>query len=453
MTFGLVVLLASAVFAWWLSGARSLAYLLYYLSFAPFLTLSTTDGGMQGLDDFGSSVVFTKLVLRAGTAAAVVALLVTRRAAARPLGDPRYLPILFFVLWTTLGLPRAPDPSVALMRLGELVAFVLLGVLLWNDAARAPSLRCVLRWHALALLPLIVVTAVYARLDPGLALHVAENGMVRAGNRLINAESLGTVGALLTLWASYELKDPPERRERWWRERLVPAICVLAGAATLVMARSRTAMTATLLAEIVLWSSTLRGSRRQWACGLALGLAALLWTSFNVETIETWFLRGDSVANLRTGTGRTELWAHLFEDAVRLHPLVGNGYLNLSESGGFWHAGTYWTNAHNAYLAALLFAGVPGFFALLAILALPLRTAWIRAREFDSDRGAWLAIFALGLLAAISNGTSFGICGWPNPLMLFFFALFPIAVIGVRRRAARTSDVELDGPLRAGARA
>lgn len=234
---------------------------------------------------------------------------------------------------------------------------------------------------------------------------------------------------------------------------MVPALCVLAGAATLVMARSRTAMTATLLAEFVLWSSTLRGSRRQWACGLALGLAALLWTSFNVETIEAWFLRGDSVANLRTGTGRTELWAHLFEDAVRLHPLVGNGYLNLSESGGFWHAGTYWTNAHNAYLAALLFAGVPGFVALLAILALPLRMAWIRARQFDSDRGAWFAIFAIGLLAAISNATSFGICGWPNPLMLFFFALFPVAVIGVRRRAAPTSDVELEGPWRAGARA
>ena len=39
MITGLLVLLASALIAWWIAGARSLAYLLYYLSFAPFVTL------------------------------------------------------------------------------------------------------------------------------------------------------------------------------------------------------------------------------------------------------------------------------------------------------------------------------------------------------------------------------------------------------------------------------
>ncbi|MCK6445169.1 MAG: O-antigen ligase family protein [Planctomycetes bacterium] len=455
MIFGLAALICSAFAAWWLSGARSVAYLCYYLSFAPFVTLSATEGGLAGADGFGSEVVLIKALLRVGTAALIVGLLVTRRSALGALADARFLAIPFFVLWATLGLVRGPDPSLGFLRLGELTVFVALGLLLWSES-RGRTLRTLLRWHALALLPLLTITAIYARLDPGLALHVAENGLVRAGNRLINAESLGTAGALLTVWASYELQAGRSFETSWWRERLLPTVCLVAGAATLVLARSRTAMLATVVAEVVLWFATMRASRRQWAFALTLLLGALVWGAFHTQAIEAWVLRGDSVASLRTGTGRTELWAHLFEDSVRLHPFVGNGYIQLSETGGFWHAGSYWTNAHNAYLAALLFAGIPGLLAMLIVLGLPLRTSWLRARAAGAEHGAWRAVFALGILAAINNATSFGICGWPNPLMLFFFALYPLAVFGPQAgraapRAERVDVNEAGGP--AGARA
>lgn len=431
MILGLVALIGSSIAAWWLSGSRSIAYLCYYLSFAPFVTLSATEGGLAGADGFGSQVVLVKALLRVGTAAVIVGMLATRRNPFGALADARFLAAPFFVLWATLGLVRGPDPTLGFVRLGELAVFVLLGLLLWSES-RGRSLRTLLRWHALALVPLLVITALYARLDPGLALHVAENGLVRAGNRLINAESLGTAAALLTVWASYELQAGRAFETVWWRERLLPAVCLAAGAATLVLARSRTAMLATVIAEIVLWFATLRASRPQWAVALVFMLAALAWGAFHTQEIESWVLRGDSVESLRTGTGRTELWAHLFEDSVRLHPFVGNGYINLSESGGFWHAGSYWTNAHNAYLAALLFAGIPGLVAMLITIGMSLLTSWHRARGAGSEAGEWRAVFALALLMAINNTTSFGICGWPNPLMLFFFAFYPLVVFGPR---------------------
>ncbi len=446
MIIGLLVLLASALIAWWLSGSRSVAYLLYYLSFTPFVTLELSDGGLQSMDGLDSALVLVKAIVRAASAAGILFLLLRRPRAVALLVDLRLLPAMFFLMWALLGLMTTREPMLPLIRLGELAVFIAVGAVLWADSLRTDSLRRILRWHALAVLPLISITAYYMKVQPDLAMHVSEDGIVRMGNRLINAESLGTVSALLLLWSSFELKEPRERLEGWSRERLLPAVCLILGAVTLVLARSRGAMITAILGEMVLWSPIFGGTRRQWISSFSLFGVVFLWIAMHLGLVESWFLRGDSVANLRSGTGRTELWTHLFEDAAQQHPLLGNGYLSLSEKGGFWHAGNYWTHAHNAYLAALLYTGLPGFLAIATIVFLPIRAAWRRARTACDERGAWTLILAFSVLAASSNLTSFGICGWPNPLMLFFFALFPIAVCGPRRPRAIEEETSAPDP-------
>lgn len=441
MITGLLVLLASALIAWWLSGARSAAYLLYYVSFTPFVTLDLTEGGLQTTDELGSALVLVKVIVRAASAAGILFLLVRRSRALALFVNPRLFPAVFFLLWALLGLMSTREPLLPLLRLGELAVFVAVGAVLWAESLRTDSLRCILRWHALALLPLITITAYYVKTHPALAVHISEDGMVRMGNRLINAETLGTVSALLLLWSSFELKEPRERREGWMRERLLPMFCLALGAATLVLARSRAAMIAAIIGEVILWSPFFGATRRRWISSIAVLGLALVWLAMHPGDVEAWFLRGDSVASLRSATGRTGLWAHLFEDAGQEHPLLGNGYLNLSEKGGFWHAGSYWTNAHNAYLGALLYTGLPGFLAISTLVFLPIRAAWRRARTACSERGAWTLVLAFSVLAASSSLTSFGICGWPNPLMLFFFALFPIAVCGPRDSRAVEEEV------------
>lgn len=435
MSFGFILLVCSAVAAWWIAGARSFAYLVYYLCFVPFVTLDLTDGGLQAVGDFTSDHVLLKMAVRLGTAALVVLLLARRRRAFGVLADPRVAPAVFLVVWASLGLFEAREPLVPVFRLGELAVFVLAGAVLWSDSIRGAPLRSVLRWHALALLPLVAITLAYLAIHPELAVHVGADGMVRMGNRLLNAETLGTTGAVLVLWGTYELKEPRAHTEAWWRERAVPALCLAVAVAVLLLARSRTAMIATIIGQLVLWSPLFGATRRQWLSSAAFFALVLVFAALNPDEIERWFLRGEGVANLRSGTGRTELWAHLLDEAVPARPILGNGYLHLSAEGGFWHAGTNWTNAHNAYLGALLYAGIPGLLAVLAILALPIKNAFRRARDAGrgaAERSAWTLVLAFASLAAISSATSFGVCGWPNPLMLFFYALYPLAVCGPR---------------------
>lgn len=448
MTEGLIVLVLATACAWWLSGARTFAYLLYFASFAPFVTLDLSDGGMQSAEDLGSRIVQVKLVLRALTAVFIVLLVARRRVALRALGSAPLAPVLFFVAWAVLGVAQSSEPVLALSRLAELVLFVLLGVLLWCDDHR--SVRAKLRTHALGLLPLIAVTGYYLRARPELAMHVSTDGLVRVGNRLINAETLGTVGALLSLWATLELQEPRERTDNWTRERLLPLACLLFGVAALLFARSRTAMLAAAVGQAILWLPRGRATRRRWIATIALASLVLVACATNTGAIEAWFLRGEGVANLRSGTGRVDLWAHLLDDAVPVHPLLGHGYLSLGEDGRFAHAGSLWTNAHNAYLAALVYCGLPGLAAILAIVVLSIRGAWRRAHA-RREAGPWSLVLAWCAFAAISNATSFGICGWPNPLMLFFFALYPLAVLGARAQleesasAAEPHDVESAG--------
>lgn len=450
MNNGYLLLVAITLLAWWLSGSRSPAYLLYYLSFTPFVTLDATEGGLQGEGDLDSGLVLIKMGLRIATAIPILFLLLRRRGTYAVAARGRFLPALFFVAWALLGLLGVHEPLVPFLRLGELALFVALGVLLWCESESAPSLRWLLRVHALALLPAVAILACYTAANPGLAMHVNAEGLVRMGNRLINAETLGTISALLVLWSSYELKEPRERLAGWLRERALPLACLALALPMLVFARSRTAMIGACVGEVLLFTPLLGSTRRQWVYGTACMLAGLVAVILYSGEIESWFLRGEGVANLRTGTGRTELWSHLLDESVPEHPLLGHGYLNLGEQGGFWHAGSYWTNAHNAYLGALLYTGIPGFLALVSILCFALRAAWKRVHAAGSERGGWPLLLVFAALAAISCATSFGICGWPNPLMLFFYSLYPITVFGLRE-TLEPEDAPLFTAARAGA--
>ncbi len=437
MTSGLLALALCTLLALWLSGARSLAWLAYYASFVPFVTLDLADGA-QTAEALGSGVAQTKMFVRLAATGLALLLTLPRRSAWSAFGERRLLPVVFLLLWACLGLVGVEDALVPLLRLGELAGFVLLGVLLWSTSAdENATLRTRLRWHAVALLPLLGITLVYTVMRPELAMHVADTGLVRMGNRLINAETLGTTAALLALWATAELKEPREHEAGFARERVLPFVCLVLAFGVLLFARSRTAMIATVAGEALLWSPLFGATRRQWATSLVLLVGGLVAAVASVDAIGSWFLRGDSVANLKNGTGRTELWAHLLADSAPQHPLLGQGWLRLGEHGAFEHAGHPWTNAHNTYLGALLYMGVPGLVAVLAIFGIALRAAWRRARRPGPERGAWTLLLALFALAAINSATSFGIVGWPNPLMLFFYGLFPLAVLGPRNEPER----------------
>ncbi|MEM7516292.1 MAG: O-antigen ligase family protein, partial [Planctomycetota bacterium] len=161
---------------------------------------------------------------------------------------------------------------------------------------------------------------------------------------------------------------------------------------------------------------------------LLLLAAAAFGIQFEEQLVE-WFMRGDDVETLATGTGRTDLWHLLITEQAPKSPLLGAGYLMLSEHGRFEHAGAAWNNAHNSFVFALVSTGIPGCMAVLSIVLLPL---W-RARRavihcIPEERESRIMVFALMVVIGITSVTGFGIAGHPNVAMLFHYGLYAMCV-------------------------
>ena len=425
----LIVALGAALLAWYLSGARSLAYLLYFIAYVPFLSLDAEAGGMSDLSALGSSNALTKMAIRVATTAALVMLLVRRRETTRALLAGRSMPVLFFFAWALVGLPASQTPMVSLFRLGELLAFFLVGLTLYLESSRYHGPREVARWHCLALLPLLIVALWSIVQRPELAFHVTPTGQGRLGHKLLNANILGFGAVILALWGTHELREERGGRGFLNRARLLPLLVIGAALGVMVLARSRTSLVTLILGQLVLWLPVDRGNPRRRLMFIGLVVAGCVGVLLQLDEITTWVMREGSSADLMSGTGRTELWGALLTEELPRAPIRGAGYLMLGEEGGYFHAGRLWTNAHNTYLFALVATGIPGFLSILAIALLPFRATIRRYLGAPSEeRSSWTLILACQTVVLVSGVTGFGICGFPNAVMLFHYALYTWAL-------------------------
>ena len=443
IVFILVALLATFL-AWYLSGARSLAYLLYFLAYVPFLTLDGEAGGLSELSALGSSNGLFKLTIRAVASVGMLLLLVRRREATRAILAGRSLPVLCFVAWAVLGLPASQTPLISLFRLGELLVFFLTGVTLYLEGARGRNPREVARWHCLALLPLLIVALWSITNRPELAFHVNASGLGRLGHKMLNANVLGFGAVILCLWGTHEMREKGRGRRAWARERLLPLTVLGLAIAVMVLTRSRTALVTLLAGQLVLWLPVDKGNPRRRLMFIALAVLGMLGAMMQFEEVMAWVLRDGSTAELMSGTGRTGLWAALLTEQVPSAPITGAGYLMLSSEGAFSHAGTWWTNTHNTYLFALVSTGLPGLIGILMIAVLPMRATLRRyLSAAPEDRSAWTLILACQTVVVVSGVTGFGICGFPNAVMLFHFALYTwsLAPSGIPRPMPRLRAV------------
>ena len=446
MILGIALALSAAALAFALARAGSVAYALFFLAFLPFLTLDPSQGGLVSIDGLQSGDnVLWKLSVRAATMAGIAVLAVRRmREVLDVLTRSTSLPVLALFTWAVLGLPRAHDPWVSFVRLGELLAFFVTGAVLYVEAGRAARESDVLRWHALAVLPLLAVTVAFAFLRPEIAFHESASGIRRMGHKFMNSNVLGFAATVSLLWSSFVLrarllgsKVPEQRRADLFAALLAFAV----GAYVLYHARSRTASLTAAGAMALLWFPW-PGTRDSWEDGRARALfvgLALLCICVAVPLaggIQEWFLRGGSAQDIATGTGRTGLWSDLLTLQVPKAPLLGAGYLNLSDAGGFEHAGHHWNNAHNSYLFALVSTGFPGLLCVLSIVALPIAFSVQRLRSPDPDERetAPLAL-ALHSVIAVASITGFGVVGYPNVAMLFHYGLYTWSTRPLSKRA------------------
>lgn len=430
MSSGLIVAIGVVVLCYLFSGARTHAYLLYFLAFIPFVSFDPSSGGLQDVSGLGGQNVLIKMGVRAATTAGFMVLLLRRKEVLGTLLAPACLPVVAYFVWAMLGIYRAQSEWVSFFRLGELLAFFIIGTVLYLESGRFRTPRELVRFHCMALLPLCIITLYFAEIEPTMAYHVGPGGLKRLGHHFIEANILGFAACTGLLWATHELKEPRENKRSFLMERILPFAGLWLSTHVLIYARSRTAMITAIVGMLILWFPYYGSSKTRRAAFGAMMCAALALTVVNLDVVTAWFLRGDSAEDLATGTGRTGLWDALVGEQVPRSPMIGAGYLMLGPGGGFDHAGRVWSNAHNTYMFSLVSTGIPG---LLMVLWISLHPVYCLIRRVHSgpkeERASWAVFLAMTLVVGVTNITGFGISGFPNAAMLFHYAIYPLAVL------------------------
>jgi oligosaccharide repeat unit polymerase len=226
-----------------------------------------------------------------------------------------------------------------------------------------------------------------------------------AGHRfagVFHPNMMGVNAALLVL-AAYYLATTGDRRRRL----VVIAIGVVA-LVFLVLTRSRTSISAMLLAIATMWLFTAPVTRKVghvlFMTVVAMGIStAVALGMFQLSTTSLSMGRTDN--EIDSFTGRVPLWQVLVNDYVPDNAMLGYGY------GAFWSADRIaeisksqnWatTHAHSTYIDLVLNVGCVGAALCLAIMVLAL-SASLR-REVASP-GSGMGFVAMLIVFGLASG-------------------------------------------------
>lgn len=225
--------------------------------------------------------------------------------------------------------------------------------------------------------------------------------------------------------------------ERGWQisrrlRRFVPVLFLVA-MALLMLTITRSALFGFLAgAFLILWTgSRIRGDRRIVLVGsvVALSVAAVAWFS---ESLIEYLLRGQTVDQFYTFTGRTDLWAFAVEQ-LNGAALLGFGYgaARVVLIDEFFWAGT----GHNLWIEAALSVGLIGAVILTVVLV------WMIARSVSLQRTAPGPSSNMGLgFVAATLVSGFASTALALPGLNFAAAGIMLAALSVRSLGHSTEE-------------
>jgi len=343
------------------------------------------------------------------------------------------VPLGIFVLWCLVSCLWSPLPAFSVGEALTLVTLFLLAValaLVWRTSG--DTLAVLGQLSVAFLLICAGLLAVYA-VNPELS------GLARSSDRLgaVGLLHPTKVGATASLGLVLVVACRLIWNWRWTRVLLLPSLVVFP--IVLLLAASRMALGLTIVLTglmVCTWG------HRRWLATLLLvvSLGGIMYPLADPEleaarravgASTDLALRGESVDELRTLTGRTELWAALHKSFLQA-PFVGHGYFVTSGTGELevWSRSTN-ILAHNLLLQVAVSTGLVGLTLFLVGLWRPVAAGCRRLGFTSEGRRLRTAAAVLGAWYLGWGLLSESFMGALSPEAVLAFSLFGL-VAGAR---------------------
>ncbi len=330
--------------------------------------------------------------------ALVLAIMRLRTNASRPATSQDFRPFGIFVVWSLASCLWSPLTAFSAGQALTLFTQFLLAVALALAWRSGRDTSAVLGQLSVAFLLVCAALLAVHAVNPELS-GLGRVGSDRPAVGLFHPTTAGGTASLgLVLVVACRLIWG----WRWTRVLLLPSLVVFP--IVLFMAASRTALGLAIVLVVLLVYGM--GDRR-WLGALALvgslgGIAYPLADpgldtarrAINAST--DYARRGESTESLESLTGRTELWAALWESFLEA-PLVGHGYFVTSTEGkvDVW-SGPANRSAHNIFLQVAVSTGLIGLGLFLVGLWRPIAAAYRRFGVTGEGRRLRRAAVVLG---------------------------------------------------------
>lgn len=372
-------------------------------------------------------IIVAKAVVRA-VSLIVLSLLIVRCSANVRMRHvvSRLLPFLIFSAWALASCIWSPIKLVSLGHATECLMLVMLAVTTGTLCVEERHIERIL-FHFTAIMMVVLCLLMALNYQP-----ILHNLRPTAYMHPNNMAAIAGIGLLLLTTCRIVWNW------RWTRALLVPGL--LTFTATMYVSRSRSAIVVTsavLFVSFVYFRKAFIWLTVVGILGAGIALFPYVDSISDLpDTFWSYIMRGQSVEEAYTISGRTELW-ELAIQSFKESPIFGHGYYNMSSSGSVRVWGMErWQTAHNVLLHLLTGAGLIGSFLFLWALCFvfsPIRRC-LRANLRLRRLAILIAITIAWYFALGSFELSF--LGPTDPQVVLFFVIAGVAAGCLQPRPA-----------------
>lgn len=388
----------------------------FIISFLPFLRLSAWGSGFSGLESV-DTVSIAKIIIRIGTFSILLSYLALRIHRLIDLVKGDNLIIINFYFLGLLSLAYSSDRFYSGFRLVEHVGYLLfaLAILIKQFPTVNTHKAINLVLYSCGMLVTIVWLTYFW--NPNYAFRMLHGTLATFGGHILHIHTLGIIAAMIYGVIFFRLLC---RKKFLTTLSIFHILVVFLMFLTVILTRSRTSLIILVIVTMVIVWRTY--PYRIGSICLVLALLYLLTVDQSViDQFVSYFLRDDSVENLRTMSSRTRIWEEVIAQTWEESPLLGYGYQMLSDKGIYFFSYEYGferSNAHSTFVQTFAGLGIIGLLLLVWHITVIARTLVVLSfKREGSHQDDFFELLILYICCIIASITEFGIVGMTTPVV------------------------------------